>query len=218
MPTTATRSLVPLPPDAVPLCPVCADCIPLGGLDFEARPARPGEKCGAADHEETTGALPYRRTPETYLDWSTVEEWLVAWRQLETRRDRDCRTRKEAHLVALEADVLRTCESLEVLEEVLEVGRRWKRREGRHRNAYRPGPGGETPSALVRMRVHNQIARVRARVPDFSRLELELAIDREARRERVTVSPSTSEGVPSDSFLPVELSGSSATPSAGGDA
>lgn len=38
--------------EPVPLCVDCVDCIPLGGLDFDWRPAESGEACGAADHEE----------------------------------------------------------------------------------------------------------------------------------------------------------------------
>ena len=114
-------------------------------------------------------------TPGTRLEWSTVEEWLEVWETLQGRRWRAARIGAEqAHVEALDDATIRACESVAELEAVREIahGRRWRDRKP-------VGRGGESASAILRMRCHNQAQRVRATVPDFAAMAAELASERE---------------------------------------
>lgn len=125
-------------------------------------------------------AAPVHRTPGTSLEWSTLEQWLDAWHVMQGRRWRGPRIQAEqAHVEALDDATIRACDSVAVLEEVREIAR-----ERRWRDRKPVGPGGETASVLVRMRCHNQAQRVRAKVPNFAAMALEL----ELQRERVQVT------------------------------
>lgn len=140
--------------------------------------------------------VPTHTTTGTRLEYANLEGWLECWRELQGRRWRRARIEGERnHLAELPDAVIRACDSCEVLEEVRAIakayqGDRWHRRTG---------PGGETPSAIVAMRTHNQAERIRRTVPDFGAMALELEAVRVGARELVTVgahpSPSVSKSM-----------------------